>query len=76
MHMVETASAFWERHLLFRDYLRAHADAAAEYAALKRRLAADYNGAMLARGIDPNAGYTEYKTEFVTRIEAMARAAR
>src|SRR5690242_16455065 len=36
IHMVEIGSDFWERHLLFRDYLRDHPDAANDYAALKR----------------------------------------
>ncbi len=65
IHMVETTSAFWRRHILFRDYLRAHPQAAAEYAALKRRLAAQF-------GADREA-YTEAKTEFITSIEERAR---
>jgi len=66
LHIVEPTSAFWRRHLGFRDYLRAHPDAAAEYAALKRRLAAEY-------GTD-RVGYTDAKTDFITRIESLALA--
>lgn len=64
LHMVEHGSAFWRRHLAFRDYLRAHPDAAAEYDRLKRRLAAHY-------GTD-REGYTNAKTEFVQGIERLA----
>ena len=38
IHMVEPDSVLWER-LLFRDYLRQHADEAARYEQLKYRLA-------------------------------------
>ena len=64
MHMVETTGEFWRRHLAFRDYLRGHPEACDEYAALKRRLAAEF-------GSDTE-GYTEAKTEFITRIERLA----
>ncbi|MEK7247869.1 MAG: GrpB family protein, partial [Chloroflexota bacterium] len=64
VHVVETTSTFWRRHLAFRDYLRAHPETAAEYAALKRRLADGY-------GSD-SGGYTNAKTEFITRIERLA----
>ena len=47
-----------------RYYLRAHPETAEEYAVLKRRLAAEY-------GSD-RVGYTEAKTEFITRIESLA----
>lgn len=66
LHIVETKSAFWRRHLAFRNYLRAHPETAEEYAALKRRLAAEY-------GSD-RVGYTEAKSEFITRIESLALA--
>jgi GrpB-like predicted nucleotidyltransferase (UPF0157 family) len=68
IHAVETTNAFWRRHLAFRDYLRAHPETAAEYAALKRRLATEY-------GAD-RVGYTEAKTEFITGTEALALAER
>ena len=64
VHAVETTSAFWRRHLSFRNYLRAHPDIADEYGALKRRLAAEYGS--------NRVGYTEAKTEFITRIESLA----
>ena len=64
IHAVETTTEFWRRHLAFRDYLRANPETAEEYAALKRRLAAEY-------GSD-RVGYTEAKTDFITRIESLA----
>lgn len=64
--------AFLESHpdvrrmLLFRDYLRAHPDAASDYEALKLRLASEV--------LDREA-YTEAKAEFVRRIDALAARA-
>lgn len=66
VHAVETTSAFWRRHLAFRNYLRTHSEVAGEYAALKRRLATEYGS--------NRVGYTEAKTEFITRIESLALA--
>ncbi|MEE8347632.1 MAG: GrpB family protein [Dehalococcoidia bacterium] len=68
IHMVEVGSDFWERHLLFRDYLRAHAQDARRYYELKLRLAAQFR--------DDRVGYTEAKTEFIRSAEAKARAAK
>lgn len=73
MHMVVTSSEFWERHLLFRNYLRAFPDVAADYERLKREIAAEYN-TNLGPDSDINRDYTERKTDFVTGIEARARA--
>ena len=64
IHAVETTTAFWRRHLAFRNYLLAHPETADEYAALKRCLAAKY-------GSD-RVGYTDAKTKFITRIESLA----
>jgi GrpB-like predicted nucleotidyltransferase (UPF0157 family) len=68
LHVVEMGGAFWERHLLFRDYLRTHPETAQAYEALKRDLAARY-------AHDRDA-YTESKTAFIQQIEAQARAER
>ena len=64
LHVVEPDGEFWRRHLAFRDYLRAHPEAAREYAALKRRLAAEH-------GTDVDA-YTDAKVEFILGIEEKA----
>jgi GrpB-like predicted nucleotidyltransferase (UPF0157 family) len=42
VHMVAVSSDFWEEHLLFRDYLRSHPQAAEEYGKLKRGLASRF----------------------------------
>lgn len=68
LHVVEHGGEFWERHLLFRDFLRTHPDAARAYERLKRALAAEYS----ARS--DRAGYTEAKTDFIRAIEEQARA--
>jgi GrpB-like predicted nucleotidyltransferase (UPF0157 family) len=47
-------------HIQFRDYLRQHPDALADYAALKRELAVRYQHDRL--------GYTEAKTGFVVAL--------
>ena len=65
LHIVELTSDFWERHLLFRDYLRDHPEKAQEYYRLKRDFAAKH-------GSD-GVGYTEAKTAFVRSVEELAR---
>jgi len=42
LHLVEMGSPLWRDYLAFRDYLRAHADAARQFASLKRALAAQF----------------------------------
>ena len=64
IHLVEQGSEFWERHLLFRDYLRAHPDSVRAYERLKRKLAPRFD--------DVN-DYADAKTEFIRRAEARAR---
>ena len=66
VHMVEVMSDFWDRHLRFRDYLRAHPEEARRYDALKRKLAAKF-------GADREA-YTNAKAEYVRSVEAKARS--
>jgi GrpB-like predicted nucleotidyltransferase (UPF0157 family) len=58
-------AATHENRLLFRDYLRAHPEAAAEYGRLKRRLAAETD--------DDWDYYTGSKGPFVAEIVARAR---
>lgn len=63
LHMVEPTTWFWERMLLFRDWLRTHPDDARGYEALKRRLANEVTSA---------ADYREAKTPFIREIEKRA----
>jgi len=65
LHMVEHGGAFWERHLLFRDFLRVHPERAREYARLKRDLASRFRG--------DREAYTNGKKDFVRRVEEDAR---
>jgi GrpB-like predicted nucleotidyltransferase (UPF0157 family) len=67
LHVVETGSNWWERHLLFRDYLRANPDVAAAYERVKRRAAREHR--------HDEAAYGAAKAGFVDRVEARARRA-
>ncbi len=64
VHSYSPGNIEWEAHILFRDYLRNHADAARQYEQLKRELAISHT--------DVNA-YTEDKSDFVREILARAR---
>jgi GrpB-like predicted nucleotidyltransferase (UPF0157 family) len=66
LHMCERTSEFWERQILFRDYLIAHPKVAAQYAALKRQLARDFAG--------HGETYSEAKSSFITSTVEQARA--
>lgn len=68
LHLVAIDSDFWERHLLFRDYLRAHPRVAAHYETLKRVLR--------DRCVDDPGAYADSKTPFIRQVEALARAER
>ncbi len=68
LHLVPVSSPLWADRIAFRDYLRSHPEAAAEYAALKRQLAAQY-------ALDREA-YTDGKSAFVAAILERARGAR
>ncbi len=67
LHMVEHGCDFWERHILFRDYLRRQPREAQAYYELKVRLAERF-------GTD-RLGYNEAKTEFIEAALARERAA-
>lgn len=60
LHMVELASDFWRRHLLFRDFLRAHPLAAEQYYLLKKELARKFR--------TDREAYTDAKTSFIQAI--------
>ena len=64
VHVCEVGSGHELRHLAVRDFLRAHDDEAARYAALKRRLAAERPGDRLA--------YIAGKEQYVDALERRA----
>jgi len=59
LHLMKYQSSTWNRHLVFRDYLRSHPDVAKKYFRLKKRLSKKY-------GID-RVGYTNAKTAFIQK---------
>jgi GrpB-like predicted nucleotidyltransferase (UPF0157 family) len=67
LNFCERDGFFWRSHLVFRDYLVRHPDAAAEYSALKRELA--------ARFPTDRAAYTNGKETFVRAIVELAMKA-
>ncbi len=66
LHAFAAGSSEIQRHLDFRDYLRAHAAAANEYSELKHDLA--------QRCAPDTDAYTLGKTDFIRRIESHAAA--
>ncbi|HEX9710264.1 MAG TPA: GrpB family protein [Candidatus Thermoplasmatota archaeon] len=67
VHAAEVASAFFERHVVFRDWLRTHSQDRDAYARLKREAA--------ARFPDDRGAYTDAKAPFIRGVEGKARAA-
>lgn len=65
VHAVEHGGEHWQRHLLFRDYLRTHPQEAERYGALKRELATEASG--------DRALYTDRKTPYIDGVVARAR---
>lgn len=65
LQLIQFPSALWDRHVLFRNFLRAHADAAQEYEQLKRELATRYGADRL--------GYYEAKASFIEKTVRRAR---
>ena len=66
LHLVERPGPFWERHLRFRDLLRAQPATAAAYDRLKRALA--------LRFAHDREAYTDGKTAFIEALLADAGA--
>ena len=66
IHLVERSNAeWWDRHLLFRDYLRAHPEAAEEYSRLKYDLSLRFG--------EDRVAYTDAKTDFISEVVRRAR---
>ncbi len=68
IHVVRRGDAEERRTLAFRDYLRAHPDAAREYEGLKRRLAPQFAAPDPAE----RQAYADAKSEIVERMVAAA----
>jgi len=66
IHLVLADSEFWKSHILFRDFLRSHPDAAQQYEALKRKLAVEL-------GLDRDR-YTNSKAPLIEQLLIQARA--
>lgn len=64
VHLCEAGGEQERLHLAFRDWLRRHRRTAADYAALKKRLASAHDGSSLAS----RERYSLAKTEFVTEV--------
>jgi GrpB-like predicted nucleotidyltransferase (UPF0157 family) len=66
VHAFQIGSPEIQRHLAFRDFMRAHPDCAERYDALKRRLAELHPSDV--------AAYTDGKDEFIAAMDARAAA--
>jgi len=64
LHLAPAGSARFRDVLAFRDYLRTHSEVAAEYEALKRELAREFE--------HDREAYTDGKADFVTRVTRVA----
>lgn len=65
LHIVIPDGEFWQNLILFRNYLRAHPEEAARYAALKRNLA--------TRHRHSRAQYTSGKSKYILSVLEKAR---
>jgi GrpB-like predicted nucleotidyltransferase (UPF0157 family) len=66
IHLVERSNTeWWDRHLLFRDYLRADPEIAGEYAHLKYELSDRFG--------EDRVAYTDAKTEFISEVVRRAQ---
>lgn len=66
LHLVSFESEHWERHLVFRDYLRANAAARERYAYCKTELAEKFR--------DDRPAYQAGKTEVISSLEQEAKS--
>ena len=66
VHAVLVGSDLWERHLAFRDYLRAHAGEAEAYAQFKLKLVGDVGG--------HRDSYVDGKETYAAGLEQRARS--
>ncbi len=61
IHLVERSNTeWWERHLMFRNYLRTHPETAREYGRLKDHLAERFRS--------DREAYTDAKTDFISEV--------
>ena len=67
VHLVEEDGPLWRDYVAFRDYLRAHAEAARQFADLKRVLAARFS--------QDREGYTIAKSSHVQEVLRLASGA-
>ena len=65
LHLIKFRSETWERHILFRDFLRNNPETMLKYDKLKRMMAAKY-------GADRES-YTKAKTEFIASVVNQAK---
>ncbi|MEM5775946.1 MAG: GrpB family protein, partial [Anaerolineaceae bacterium] len=65
LHLFELGSPEWQAHILFRDYLIAHPQAAAQYEQLKQELAARFR--------TEREKYTDGKAEFIRGVVELAK---
>jgi GrpB-like predicted nucleotidyltransferase (UPF0157 family) len=65
VHIFEVGTENWQRHLIFRDYLRAHPAVAKQYAELKRDLAVRFR--------NDREAYTNGKSDFISSVVQKAR---
>ena len=66
IHVAKVGSEFWQSHLLFRDYLRAHPEWASVYGELKRKLAIEHGHS--------RAAYTDSKGPLIAELVSRAEA--
>jgi GrpB-like predicted nucleotidyltransferase (UPF0157 family) len=69
LHMTEYMSDFWQKNVLFRDWLRSHRQDAQAYLSLKKTLAARFG-----QDRDQYERYTDGKNDFIQAVLARARS--